>query len=433
MLFPLVILLLLYWIIAKNKQFKENVFILTIILSIFFFSSSIPIINLPLYFLTMCISLIANLFNIRKKVSKKLITVFLLINCFLLLQIFNIILSVNVFNSLLINKSNTDILNLLTEMHTPVFDFTIIKHYIFYVLYLLFLIFNVDIIKTKMNKTVKITEITFRVLFICIIVEFIFVNVFDGFNDRQIMAFIFNYEPNQLENWLTFGVYSVALCFNERSSMAIILFYVLIRLNKLKYGNNKAFIWDALSLLAAFCTGSTTAIFIIGVYIIIVFFHLLFSRPLTPNTAIFLIAIVVFSMVILSNYSVYLDKILVFIYDSNEYGSASFRRNSINIAIDCIIKNPLIGLGIGTNYSHSALFQTLANIGFIGAILFIKIHKMIIPKNKVINFTLVIRVVFTLIVLSAAFMLQQITSPFSLMLIYLTFDYDNNNYVVFAG
>lgn len=398
----------------KSQQRRYILFIVTNIVSVFFFSSTDPFLGIPLYFYLMILSEIAALLTKRHKITlkNKLNMYSILLIFSMVLQIVLLILNFRLKPILLLNKSNTDTIDISKELYLPTFNFTVFKHFIFFVMYIIYILLNVDLIDSKMKKDMRSIIIKiFHILFICIISESIIVN-FTGWNDRAFMSFIFNVESNQKENWKTFGISSVCFNFTERSEIGIIFIYFNYIICRGKINNEIK--WIILAAIAVFCTGSSTGIVIVGIYAIIIFIQ---QNIIYRNIKCLLIDILFFVVAIFLVYkfgSILFEKVNEFIAPKREWGSAYFRRVSINYAISDFIKKPMLGYGIGTLYAHGMLFQVLGNIGIVGVFLTFKLHFWALNIQKNNKMALFLLTIF-LIISFSSFLLQNFTSPWLLV------------------
>lgn len=415
MLFVLMLLFIAYVVFKKGISKREYLFFSTLIFSCFLFDSADPFIGIPLYFYLMCFSIIVSLFernDLNGNQLKKFTFISIILIFSLILQIINVLNDFNIIKVLLIKDSNTDTMDVASQLFYPSFDFTMIKHFIFLIVYLLFIMFNIDILQDKKTyaKLFNIFDKSFHFLFICIIIEFIIVNILNGYNDRLIMSILFNFKNlNMKENWMTFGVYTVSFCFSERSTMAIIIIYYMMHITKKDY-NIKFLIWLAISLISSFATGSTTSLVIVILFGLFILIDIIYCKTKIITKTIIILIMLISITIIIINYEILFEKLNQFLSNNQEWGSAYFRKQSLEYAIQAINFSPLIGIGIGTVYCHGALIQTLSNIGFIGLFLLILTHIVVIPKFK-FNLTFIYKLVCVIFVSFAAFMLQQVTSP----------------------
>ncbi len=422
----IVTFLIIMYILCRKKNSRKNMFILTLIVSLFFFSSIDPIVGIPLYIYPMIVSIILGLLKENIKINVLLISAITLLILFMTLQISNIYLGLNISKSLLINSSITDVIDIENQLFYPTLNFNVFKHYLFFLAYLSFLIFNVDLIRSKavIKELIEKVFKVFKILFILLIVEFLVVNILKGYNDRWLMQLIFSVNANQKDNWHTFGFYSVALWFTERSEMVIVLVYYLLRISSFK--NIRHFlIWDFLSFIAVFCTGSSSALMAALFYGGYLGLTTIYKKNSILLKGVLLLSLVGLTIVIIYKYDILFLKINEFINPTINYGSAFYRRQSINYAIISWLNSPFIGQGIGTVYCHSSLLQILGNIGILGLFLTLIIHNITLGKRR-ISF---IKVIFVLIISIAAFMIQQFTSPMFLAIyisLYYNFDFISN-------
>ena len=423
----LLICLIIYicYILINNHKVGYKLFVSTLIVSIFFFSSKDFIIGMPLYFYFMLISTFVSFRNKKEsfRINKNMI-IFGLILVTMIVQILFISLGTFISDSLLINQSNTDLVDISDQFFKPHLNFTIIKHFIFYFMYLLFLIANYDYISNKflISNISNILLKCFKILFICILIEFVIVNLLKGYNDRQFMIYLFNINNNQITNYNEYGHYTVCLSFSERSEMVIILVYFFIRMSNKSFNGNE-FLWDILGGAACFATGSTTALLVCAIYFIWLLIVYLIEQKNRAKTyfAIFLFILVI--VIAIESNRISFGKFNEFIKPSIEYGSAFFRNRSIKYGIKSFLKSPLLGQGIGTVYCHSGLIQTLANIGIIGLVLMYILYRNILVRK----FSL-LKMLILICISYGAFIIEQVTSPYFLVVfISLLKKYSLNN------
>ncbi|MGZ1321031.1 O-antigen ligase family protein [Lactobacillus delbrueckii subsp. bulgaricus] len=327
-------------------------------------------------------------------------------------------------NYLLLNESNTDVMNISGQLFAPSMNFTVFKHFVFYLVDIIFIVLNTDLlsdnehIKKLLANIVKI----FRALFVLIIFEWAFVNINGGFNDRQIMGIIFSLpQMNQIINWMTWGSYSVALGFTERSEMVIVLIYYLIFLKQESY-STWDFLWLIISYIAIYCTGSSSAL-TVGILAAVIYLAL---TRLSSKHILFGGILLVTSIYLYIHYgNVFGSKTQDFLSayrSSKNYGSAFWRAQSIEYAVKAFKQNPLFGVGIGTVYTHGMLFEVLTNIGLIGTffsiqLLYYAVGSFSISKKNAALIAMVIVVSY------GSLMVENFTSPL-MLLIFIIFEYE---------
>lgn len=412
MLFVVTIILVLYFL-KKGSSLRKNFFLLSAIETVFFFSSRDPFLEIPLWFYCMLISIALAMF-LGFSIEKKLLLEFMLIIAILLVPIIKVGFGMNNELVLLLNESNSDVLDITSELRKPVLNFTVIKHFLFTVVYLLFVLCNYDLIRQMeiRQKLVQLIEKGFSILLPCIIVEFLIVNALGGFNDRQLMAFVFSIEQmNQKVLWESFipNLKCVAFCFSERSNIFIItfLYIILYEKEKLKTKDIKLIIMSYFAVLA---TGSSTALGIAMLFTVL-FIIKEFIHGNYMNKNIIIIYSFIFIVCIIFCF-IYKETLFVKIsgYFSSDsgWGSAYFRRNANSYGVKAFLNHPLFGVCIGTVYAHSLMIQTLANIGILGVISTYYFHIRVLK----IKCTMEYKIILLLLVLICcfAFMLQHFTS-----------------------
>ncbi len=398
-------------IIKKRKVF----FNLAIIFSIFFFNSADIIVGLPLYMYPMILSVLLSLIcKIKIKKNALIILISLITSMFVPLVAMGFGMLDESY--LLLKDSNADAINIYNQLFIPKLDFTVFKHFIFFILYLLFVMVNYDLLNDNqiVKETVNIIEIVFKILFIALAIEWIIVNI-TGFNDRPLMQLIFSLKTlNQTSNWYTWGSKSVALCFSERSAMSIILIYYAIVIQK-KMLSKKDYLYIILSIIAIYCTGSSTALAAMGLFMLLFFVKVAVeNRKLGHLLIVLIIGIIVLTIFVL-NFQLFTQKIYTFLFGGSDFGSAFSRSRSIELGITAIQNHPLFGVGIGTIYAHSLIVQSTANIGIIGMLLTLALHRSCCNIN--LNFKNALIMIYITIILFSASNIQHFTSPYFLMII----------------
>lgn len=412
--FVLFVYLLYLFFLKDNRKKRTLLFICTIVITIFLFSSKDPIIKLPLYIYPLLLSV---LFSLKRSFPKKLFMSFCILSLVLIIGI--CLLGIGIHNQgyLLLKQSNTDTwTDISQQLFIPTINFTVLKHFIFFFIYMLFILCNYDICidKEVVDKTISILNFSFHVLFIGIIIEWLLVNVLklSGEIDRSIMSYLFSIiDVNQTTDWLTWGSYSVAFCFTERSEIGVIIIYYLIQLKQ----KNPSYFWILISFFTVYCTGSSTGlsctVLFITIYTIIQFVE---YNNVNLKWILFFIIILILIFILSKNNLELFSKVNAFISDNGGVGSASFRARSLDYAKIAITSSPLFGIGIGTIYCHSMLLQTIANIGILGFIATLFFHYHICPfKFNMINTMEIITIFY---VSYGAFMIENFTSPFILTL-----------------
>lgn len=335
---------------------------------------------------------------------------------------------------LLIGRSNTDTKNIVDELYKPVVDSGVVKHYIYFMLYIIFLVVNSDLIinKAYCDKLCQYLNIGFKILFVAIIMEWCFVNLFQGFNDRQLMGYIFSVSKmNQSSNWETWGFYSVALGFTERSEMGISMIYYLLSLKNIRKSVGDI-LWIVLSACAVICTGSTTALMALLFYIVLEVVFIMIPGREKDKRSVLLLSLVGTCILIFvfMNRTVLLNKVMLFINSESTWGSAYARNQSIRYGIEAIKLYPFLGVGIGTVYAHSMLIQSLANIGVLGVSISLMLHYYLCKFKWSIENCITILVLFGFYFGSS--LIQKFTSPL-ILVIFIVLRYDLSNKKGYGG
>lgn len=420
MLFVVDIILTIYFLTKKNRRLF--VFILTLINSLLFFSSSDPFFGIPLYFYLMIIS-VALGFDGKAKIKTqrngKLVFILLLICFFLAIQIVNLISGNNVLPSILINETSTDYMDITTHLLTPTFNFTVFKHLFFYIAYLVFVICNSDLLNDNYSLSIckKALMNSFKFLFVCIIIECLIVNILGGYNDRPIMDFIFNLSSRMSYNWNTFGFSSVCFCFTERSYIdCALVFYLLLALSK-KF-DRKFIIWFLISGIAILCTSSSTGFAIFLIFTLYFMVRIALKKGNGIIKIAFLVLTIGVTVIIAYNPALF-EKVKNYLLYNETWGSAYFRRQANEYGVKAFLYSPFIGVGIGTIYCHSVLIQTVANVGIIGFCLALLFHIFAFKKQE-ISLDFIVKIVFVIGISTSAFMIQEFTSPY-LLCVFIAF------------
>lgn len=396
-------------------ELRKFLFALSIILSLFFFSSADPIIGMPLYIYPMIFSIVISLLS-NTKVEKNIILRFSFLILSLIIPLIRMVLSIDLGNYLLIKESTTDTLQIYNQLHTPNVDFIVIKHFLFMMAYVLFVVFNTDIVKDSdyiQNMLLWIISI-FKILFVGIIIEWVVVNLMGGINDRNLMGSIFSLKTiNQSMNWKTWGSYSVALCFTERSNFNIIAIFYMIYLKKKEIKSIEWF-WLVISALSIYCTGSSSCLAILVIYLVIEIFIIVIRNRKLSQLVFISFIIIGSSIVLFSNFELFTSKLRVFLSNDESASSGYYRANSIVYGIKAIKDHFLFGVGIGTVYVHCMLVQTIANIGIVSTFLMLSIHNKVCPIEKeLIN---IILSLFMIGISYGCYMVQNFTSPFLIVI-----------------
>ena len=401
------------FLVKRIAKVKEVLFLTTLILSFLFFNTADPFLGIPIYIYFALLSILINLFSLtRTKQFNKLAIVFLLLNIVMLVQICN--LGMGIFNpvSLLINKSNTDTLNIAQEMFVPTIDFTVIKHFVFFDIYLVFALFNFELIKKPvlLLKVKKLVNFIIILLFFVIYLEFVVAN-FINYEYLNFIPKIIAFDDNV--NWTGFfNFYVVHGWLSEPSSIIVTFpFFFLLAENGLF--NLKNFLLFLFGFIAVAMTGSTTGILMVLISFLYAYFKILQkgSKVEISISTILILALGITSIFIFKDQ---LIKVLSFLgigEKAGEYGSSTFRSESIVLALNSFIKTPMFGVGIGTVYCHSMVFQVLANIGLLGTFLALYFYKLMFKNYR---FSLLkLAIIFVLFLASE--MIQTFTSPYMLV------------------
>lgn len=414
------LIVFIIWILLNPKINKQvYLFITTLVVTIFWGSSKDRIIGIPLSFYTMLVSLAYSIFK-NGFPKKQWPVLFILSTIFIMLiQMINLANGINVMECILLKASNTDTLDIDSQLLIPTLNFTVFKHFVFTVAYMLWAYANVNLLKDNRIYIYiyQIFQKMFKILFVFIIVEFLFVNL-TGFNTRTITGPLFNLTMNMKTPWKAWGLFTcVCAWFTEPSYISVVLIYYMMVYTKKDY-KFKSVIWILISFAAVFVTGSSTGLVIALIFGTLIFIDnlLIISKRNSLSKVLLLFVVIVGSIVILNNSTMLFQKINIFLESDTSYSSGFFRKQSIEYAWNNFKFSPLIGLGIGTVYCHSGLVQILSNIGILGTLSFIAFHISLLPKCK-LRFKTIIKVVIFIGILYASLMIQTLTTPYLLVLI----------------
>ena len=412
MLSIFLLLFIIYIILNRSSiiEKRRKMLLTSLITSLFFFSSADPVIGLPLYMYPMLMSITLAVVD-KSKIKKSSVLLSIVLVFVMLIPIFGMVVGVINEPYLILKESNTDTLDVYNQLIVPTVDFTVIKHFVFFVLYILFVVFNYSVINDTafLSEIIQVVEKCYKILFVAIFFEWLIVNLFSGLNDRELMDFVFSFKTlNMKANWFTWGSYSVAFCFTERSTMAIVFVYysIVVKKNVLKKAD---FFWIAASFVAVYCTGSSSALAAVIMFIVIIFFITVLKNRNIGQIAIVSLICVCATAFILANFDMLSSKIMIFISNESSYNSGFYRIQSIELGFEAIKNHPLFGVGIGTVYAHSMMIQVFANIGLVGFVISMMIHFECCKfKLNIKNILLIFMIV---VIYSGSSTLQKFTSP----------------------
>lgn len=238
---------------------------------------------------------------------------------------------------------------------------------------------------------------------------------------RKAVLFLFGNGQNTVfVPYYRAGLYSINLTQKEPSHVGQSLFLCSFLLlfaslsSKGKRGRISNFVWLVLAQLLSLLTLSLTSF--LGTFIFVVFAiaaYLVKKKKTYLIIPVFLLVLLFVFVPVLILASGYLqDKMAGFsdflaFYINNPFdysifrkygGSVVFRGYSILNALQIFLSNPLLGCGIGTNTSMSAVIGTLSNIGILGVIAYIYMYKKILGKQNVKLVALVVACSFFMFV-----------------------------------
>ncbi len=401
----------------KLYKFRQYLFVLTIIVSFLFFSISDPLLGMPIYVYFCIFSILISIPKIiGEPIRPRLLSIIFLINIVMIVQIIN--LEIGIFNpkSLLINQSNTDLLDLSGEFFVPKFDFNVLKHFVFFDIFLFFIYCNNDFIANNnlIKKSLRILNILIFILFVLIYTEFAIANLINV----NYLIKIYNILGLSTYNvWQGFLDYYVVSGWLPEPSSIIISFPFFLACAEKSYKKPfKYFLLFLFGAFAVFLTNSSTGIIMVAFAWIYFLLNLLKKRKNKFFLIYFIFTILGLYLIIrLGLFSSQIEKILQFAgISQQEWGSSSFRINSIKYALYSFCQAPLFGVGIGTVYCHGMFFQVIANIGVLGLLLMIILINVVF-KGK--HFS-VFKVSALFILYCASGLVEEFTSPYLLVLLY---------------
>lgn len=424
MLFYFSILFFLYSLLFQKSRIRFLIFLETIILSFFFFSSVDPFIGMPIYIYFSIISILFSVSRIINGRNNKLIILGFFLSVGMLVQIFFLLLGLNNPKVLLLNQSNTDVFfDITSQLKTPVLDINVVKHFCFFLIFIVFLIANSDFFNPFDKKRMWSVIFKFYYLFIVfLIIQSILVNII-GVNQHDATAFIrivFSLQEGVAE-YSAFGIKSCQAWLQEPSAIIMImpLFCYVYRRSTLTW---KEFILLVLGVLVCFLSTSTT-----GIVISLVFFFLIFMKTILSKTYTTFVYRLLFGFLIISvlivcalNFQSVFEKVIDFISLKTNYNSAGFRSRSLVLAVQAFVQSPILGIGIGTVYCHGMVIQVLANIGILGFCLsilfFLRSMKLQIKKKSLFLACV------SLVIFCFSGLVQYFTSPYMIPVMIGLFD-----------
>ncbi|MBR6071671.1 MAG: hypothetical protein IKP77_02415 [Acholeplasmatales bacterium] len=370
MIFYILVLVDVIFLLTHTLDKSRNFNIILSICTALFMNSADPFIGLPLEFVFMFLALIFGLiYNCRNGIciEKKYYFLILLLIIVLLVPIAEISLGINQQKMLILKESSSDTLDLESEMLYASVDFYVIKHFIFLIAFLIFLMINKNVFHDKnficiLIKSIKVVGVIF---FIGVFVEWLFVNI-TGIYDRNIMIFIFNIKySRQLVLWQTWGSYAVPFSLSERSKIAtgVLAFLIILFREKI---NKKTILELLLVLLAVYCSGSSSALFISVIFSSLILMKVVYfsNNSILKISAILVLCIGAILLIIYNE--TFFEKIVNYVDENETSGSAFYRAQANDAATKVLQYHFLFGTGIGTLYCHSLILQTVGNIGILG-------------------------------------------------------------------
>ena len=377
---------------------------------------------MPIYVYFCLFSIVLGLFSNKKlKFNSPFFWIWILLNLALLIQMGNLTLGIFNPKSLLLNKSNTDLLDLSSQFFVPTVDFTVIKHFVFFNIYYLFLFVNLDLLKNKylISKILTVNNKLIFLLFCLIYFEFIAANLINS-NLLDFFSIILRFDINAY--WVgPYGLYVSEGWLNEPSTIVITFPYFLSLAEKTETFWKTIFLF-LFGVIGVLMTGSTTGIIMVGACTLYLIFNLFKKRQWKYFAAI-LFLIVIILIFFASVFSSQIEKLLQFLsFDSTEWGSGTFRANSIYYALISFSQSPLFGVGIGTVYCHGMVFQIISNLGILGLLLFFLSYFVLFRKFKFSLF----KIAISIFLFMASSLIQCFTSPYFLVVIFVCFTSRNS-------
>lgn len=411
----------------KNGLTKGRAYLYcsTIIISFLFFSIADPIIGMPIYVYFCLASILLGFFkNKNLQFNSWFFVIWILLNLVMLTQICNLSLGLLNPKSLLLNKSNTDLLDLSSEFFVPTVDFTVIKHFVFFNMYYLFLFINLDLIKNKylISKVLTINNKLSFLLFCIIYFEFIVAN-FVNPKLLDIFSIFLRFDINA--SWVgPYGLYVAEGRLNEPSTI-IVTFPFFFSLAEKTENFGKIFFLFLFGVGGILITGSTTGILMVAFCFLFLVFNLFKKRQFKYFLTILLLFLLVL-IFFASAFSAQINKLFQFLnFGLEEWGSGTFRANSIYYALVSFSQAPILGVGIGTVYCHGLFFQLISNVGILGVILFFLSYLNLFKKFKFNIF----KILICFFLFMASSLIQSFTSPYFMIVVFSCLIYKKSLFI----
>ena len=223
------------------------------------------------------------------------------------------------------------------------------------------------------------------------------------------MEKIFSFTSNAGYNYTGFfNLTTVSFCAVERSGFAGVatIYFMLILKNKFDLKNVLMMVLCVACTI--FCSSSSAIVTTLIFLAILLTKEILKSKNGLLQICSLVSLCIVFSFVIINREYLF-SKVNDYFNQTKEWGSAYFRSQANIYGIKAFKYSPLIGLGIGTNYSHSALIQVLSNIGVLGALFTLLFHLSFV-KIK-LNFENIIIIIALIGIYWNSGIIQSFTSP----------------------
>lgn len=412
MLFYISIALFGYFFIFRRRSLRFFLFAFSVVLAFFFFASYDPVIKMPLYIYFCILSILFSLSNIGNGKHNRLIQIGLCLILCLFVQIVFLGLDFVDYQVLLINKSNTDILNVTSQLQSPQLDMNVIKHFVFFVIFILFLIANADYFNpVDKNRLWRLLILIYYVFFTILIFQSFVVNIL-GISQHNITLLLKSIFCLQgvIAEYSAFGIKSCQAWLQEPSGIIFVLplLCYILRSPRLT-GNHIALLF--LTDVSCALSTSTTGIVVSLLFSFLIILKQIFVQKNTNLSLriFFVIIFVLGALISLINFQSIFDKIIDFISFKQVANSAGYRSQSLMLAIQVFLHYPMLGVGIGTVYCHGMVIQVLANIGVLGFgfsfLLFIDSMRLKLHKENLLL------LILNMLIFCAGGLLQEFTSP----------------------
>lgn len=233
-------------------------------------------------------------------------------------------------------------------------------------------------------------EISFRVFFVCGVIEFVINNFVQPYLIREAVYGIFGVaDPTRAyDGAARNGWYGFSLLFTEQSYIIVVLAYYVIQLLRSDTSLD-GIIWTALSLPILYMNGSSTGVMLmpLGLVTLVYLLSKRFRRHASVFSLIGVVLLVVGAAYYLSTQQG--SKLIEYTstrmhallsggtYSTTAETSSAIRNMGNSIALDAWLHSPFIGLGLGTTRAYGLVTSALVSLGIVGCLLYLSFIKEI--------------------------------------------------------